>query len=337
VIKEAIATIVSGQSLSRDEAAQVMEEIMEGQATPAQIAGFITALRIKGETVEEMAGLATVMRAKAMSVPYGGPVIDTCGTGGDAQGTFNVSTATAFVVAAAGLRVAKHGNRAMSSQCGSADVLEALGVRIDLGPAQVAACLQDVGVGFMFAPSFHPAMKYAAGPRREIGIRTVFNVLGPLTNPAGAQSQLLGVAEADLAPKMAEVLRLLGSGHALVVHGQDGVDEVSIAGPTLVCEVRDGRTLTYTVAPEDLGVRRASLASIKGGSATENARAIREVLTGVPGPRRDIVVLNAAAALFAGDRATSLSSGVEMACRAIDSGMALRVLDTLISYTQAMN
>jgi len=336
MIREAIEALVSGRSLSLEEAAAVMEEIMSGQATPAQFGAFVTALRLKGETVEEIAGLARVMREKAMSVEISDAVVDTCGTGGDALGTFNVSTAAAFVVAGAGLKVAKHGNRAMTSKCGSADVLEALGVKIDLGAEGVRECLERVGIGFMFAPIFHPAMKYAAGPRREIGIRTIFNILGPLTNPARAKAQVIGVAESTLAAKMAQALQRLGCRHALVVHGEDGLDEISIGGLSAICELKEGIIIDYAVAPEDFGFERASMESIVGGTAEENAAALRAVLSGEQGPKRDIVLLNAAAALVAGDRVANLREGVLRAQESLDSGRAREKLRGLIVVSQGL-
>ncbi len=336
MIREAIDTLVSGQSLTMEQAAAVMNEIMGGEATPAQFGAFVTALRLKGETVEEIAGMARVMREKAVPVAVSEPVVDTCGTGGDASGSFNISTAAAFVVAGAGLKVAKHGNRSMSSVCGSADVMEALGVKIDLGAEQVQKCLEEVGIGFMFAPNFHPAMKYAAAPRREIGIRTVFNILGPLTNPAGAKSQVLGVAEGSLTMKMAQVLELLGCHHALVVHGEDGLDEITPSGRTTVCELKGGIINSYSLTPEDLGFQRATRESLKGGSAQDNADLLRRVLEGEKGPRRDIVLMNAAAAIMAGDRAANLEEGVEIAKEAIDSGKALEKLEGLIRISQSV-
>lgn len=336
MIREAIDALVSGRSLTQDEAAGAMEEIMTGEATPAQFGAFVTALRLKGETVDEIAGLASVMRAKASRVSYPGALVDTCGTGGDGAGTYNVSTAAAFVAAGAGATVAKHGNRAMSSQCGSADVLEALGIKIDLGPEGVQQCLKEVGMGFMFAPAFHPAMKYAAGPRREIGIRTVFNILGPLTNPAGARAQVIGVAIPDLAMKMAEALLRLGSKHALVVHSEDGLDEMSISSASTVCELRDGAISCYSVAPEDLGLSRAGADSIKGGSAQENADWLRGVLKGAAGPGRDMVLMNAAAALVAADLADTLKDGLALAAKSIDSGAALAKLEKFIEVSQSL-
>ena len=333
-IREAIDLIVShGRSLSEDEAAAVMRDIMSGEATPAQVGAFLVALRLKGETVDEVVGMARVMREHALKVPMAEALVDTCGTGGDASGTFNVSTAAAFVVAAAGARVAKHGNRAMTSACGSADVLEALGAKIDLGPEQVARCLREVGFGFMFAQAFHPAMKHVAGPRREIGVRTVFNVLGPLTNPAGAAHQLLGVARAELAPLLAEALGRLGARHALVVHGHGGLDELSLSGPSSVHELRDGALREYAVSPEDVGLSPAPNEALRGGGPEENAAALRGVLDGKAGPLRDITLLNAAAALVAADLAGDLKDGVARAARAIDSGAAREKLDAFVALT----
>lgn len=337
MIKEAIQTLVSGRSLTEQKAASVMEEIMSGEATPAQIAAFITALRIKGETVDEIVGLARVMRSKALRVSIDEPVVDTCGTGGDNLSTFNISTAAAFVAAGAGLKVAKHGNRAMSSKCGSADVLEALGVKIDLDAEQVKKCLQEVGMGFMFAPLFHPAFKYAVAPRREIGIRTVFNILGPLTNPAGAKAQMLGVADVSLLEKLARVLKNLGCNHVLVVHGEDGLDEVTIAGKTRVCELKNGQIKSYFISPEDFGLPRADLDSLKGGSAGENAAIIRSILGGAKGPQQDVVLMNAAAVLLAGDRVKTLKEGVALAQEVIARGHALTKLQWLVKFTQSLS
>lgn len=335
MIKQAIEILVSGQSLSIEEAAQVMEEIMSGEATPAQFGAFVTALRVKGESVEEITGLAKVMRAKAIPVNVSGPTVDTCGTGGDASGTFNISTTAAFVVAGAGLRVAKHGNRAMTSGCGSADVLEALGVKIGLGAEGVQDCLERVGIGFMFAPIFHPAMKYAVAPRREIGIRTVFNILGPLTNPAGAQAQVIGVSDESLAPKMAHVLQGLGCRHVLVVHGEDGLDEISINEKTTIWELKGSTLSCYTVAPEEFGFRRAKIEEIKGGTTNDNAIMLKDVLEGKKGPRCDVVVLNAAAGLVAGDLAGNFREGIELAEESIDSGKALNKLQEFIQVSQS--
>jgi len=337
MIKEAIATLVSGKSLTSEDASKVMEESMQGEATPAQVGAFVTALRLKGETVDEIVGLAKTMRARAIPVVAEGLVADTCGTGGDGSSTFNISTAAAFVAAGAGLKVAKHGNRAMSSQCGSADVLEALGIKIDLTSEQVQACLEKVGIGFMFAPSFHPAMKYAAVPRREIGIRTIFNVLGPLTNPAGAKAQVLGVAEDSLVEKMAMALQQLGCHHALVVHGEDGLDEITVSGKTHVCEMKGGHIIDYSIRPDDIGLIVTDSESLKGGSARENAELLRNVLVGALGPQRDAVLMNAAAVLLAGDKVQTLRRGVEVAKNTIDSGHALNKLEQLIDLSRNLN
>ncbi len=336
MIREAIDILVSGNSLTMEQAAEVMNEIMNGEATPAQFGSFVTALRLKGETVHEIAGMARAMREKAIPVATSGPVVDTCGTGGDASQTFNISTTASLVVAAAGLKVAKHGNRGISSGCGSADVLDALGVKIDLGPEGVEKCLDEVGIGFMFAPIFHPAMKYASPARREIGIRTVFNILGPLTNPAGAESQLLGVADGALTMKMAEVLSLLGCHHALVVHGEDGLDEITLGGQTTVCELKEFEITRYLIDPEEFGFRRVSMSSLRGGPPQESAAIIRRVLAGETGPHRDIVLLNAAAALVAGDGAENLKQGIQIAAQAIDSGKASEKLEKLIALSQRL-
>jgi anthranilate phosphoribosyltransferase len=314
-----------------------MQEIMIGEATPAQFGAFVTALRLKGETVDEISGLARTMRAKAVSVKTSGLVVDTCGTGGDGAGTFNISTTAAFIVAAAGeLKVAKHGNRAMSSQCGSADVMEVLGVKINLSAEKVAQCLEEVSICFMFAPLFHPAMKYAAAPRRELGIRTVFNILGPLTNPADASAQLLGVANSSLLKKLARVLDELGCKHALVVHSQDGLDEITVCGKTDVCELKDGAINCYSISPEDFGLYEAAPDSLKGGNTNENATLLRQILGGMLGPQRDAVVVNAAAALLAADKVKTLIEGATLAQQLIDSGQALAKLDRLIEFSQSL-
>jgi len=338
MIKEAIETVVNGRSLTFEQGAAVMEEIMIGEATPAQFAAFVTALRIKGETVDEIAGLASVMQAKAKLVQVTPPVVDTCGTGGDGSSSFNISTTAAFIAAGAGLKVAKHGNRAMSSHCGSADVLEALGVRIELGAEAVAQCLETVGIGFMFAPVFHPAMKYATTPRREIGIRTVFNILGPLTNPAKAKFQVIGVPSKELGEKIAFVLHRLGTEHSLVVHGIDGMDEISISRKSLVWDVNQHRVLPpYEVSPDDLGFMKASMTQIKGGTARQNAKILRGILSGEVGARRNIVIMNAAAALVAGNQASDLKEGACVAEKTLDSGKALAKLDELIKLSQSLN
>jgi len=307
VIREAIARVVAAEDLSREEAATVMEEIMTGEATPAQFGALMVGLRLKGETVAEIAGFASTMRRLATPVTSSRPVVDTCGTGGDGHHTFNISTTAALVAAGAGATVAKHGNRSMTSQCGSADVLEALGVHLAMSPAQVEVCLDEAGIGFMFATLYHPAMKFAAGPRREIGVRTIFNVLGPLTNPAQAHAQVIGVATASLVPTMADVLALLGTHHALVVHGSDGMDEISICAPSAVAEVSNGNVKTRDISPEQFGFDRGSLADIRGGDAAHNAEITRQILDGELGPRRDVVLLNAAAALVAADLVPDLS------------------------------
>ena len=336
MIKEAIETLVGGSSLSSDEAAQAMDEIMSGEATPAQFGAFVTALRLKGETAEEVGGMAGVMRQKSLHVQVDGPLVDTCGTGGDASGTFNISTTAGLVLAGAGVKVAKHGNRAMSGACGSTDVLETLGVKIDLGPEAVERCLEKVGFGFMFAQRFHPSMRFAAGPRREIGIRTVFNILGPLTNPAGASAQLIGVSDPGLGETMADVLGRLGSTHALVVHGVDGLDEISLDGPTQVWELKGGTVSAYTVTPEELGLPRGDRAELQVGDAEESAAVLRGVLAGETGPARDIVLANAAGALLAADRVATLREGVALAAESIDSGAARERLKALVDLSQRL-
>jgi len=314
-----------------------MDEIMSGEATPAQIAAFVTALRIKGETVDEIAGLASVMREKAVPVKTRPPVIDTCGTGGDNCSSINISTAAAFVAAGAGLKVAKHGNRAMTSRCGSADVLEALGVKIDLNAEAVAECLEKVGIGFMFAPLFHPAMKHAAGPRREIGIRTVFNILGPLTNPARAEFQVIGVPSEALGQKIAAVLHRLGTKHSLVVHSLDGMDELSISGKSVMWEVNERGVIPPSeVDPTRFGFSKADLSEIRGGTPEENAAILRRVLNGEKGPWRNVIVLNAAAAIYAGNRASDLKDGIHLAEAAIDSGQAREKLEGLIELSNKL-
>lgn len=335
-VKEAIARIIRGESLNEEEAAQAMGEVMSGQATPSQIAAFITALRLKGETVDEIAGAARTMRDNAHRIhPRVTPLVDTCGTGGDGAHTFNISTASALVVAGAGVAVAKHGNRAVSSAAGSADVLEALGVAVDLPPAAVERCIDEVGIGFLFAPVFHPAMRFAAGPRREIGIRTIFNFLGPLTNPAGAQLQVVGVYEPRWVEPLAYVLARLGVQGALVVHGEaDGIDELSLSGPSLVARLHQGRVEMGRVAPEEVGLKRQAPSAIAGGDARENAQIIRQVLAGRKGPARDVVLLNSAAALLVAGKAGDLADGVRLAATSIDSGAALARLEHLIQFTR---
>jgi anthranilate phosphoribosyltransferase len=335
-IRKAIAAVVAGENLSQGEAVAVMEEIMTGTATPAQIGAFLTALHIKGEGDAEIAGMAQVMRDKATPVPFDGRLVDTCGTGGDGSHSFNISTTAAFVVAGAGLTVAKHGNRAMSSSCGSADVLEALGVRIELNADGVAHCLREAGIGFMFAPNFHPAMKYAGPVRREIGIRTVFNLLGPLTNPANAQHQVIGTPRAALAEKLANALSRMHIVHALVVYG-GGLDELSLQGDNIVYDVRGGQAPQQTMLnPADLGLATAPLSALRGGSAAENAAITRAILADEDqGPRRDVVLLNAAAALVAGDSAPDLASALDLARASISEGHAQERLQRLIEASQA--
>ena len=332
MIKDGIAKVVLGEDLREAEMMAVMEEVMEGVATPAQIAAFITALRIKGETVEEVTGAARIMRQKATRIDArSSVVVDTCGTGGDGRNTFNISTTAAFVVAAAGLTVAKHGNRAVSSGCGSADVLEALGVNIDAGPEIVEECLQEIGIGFLFAPRLHGAMKHAISPRREIGIRTIFNMLGPLTNPAGATAQLIGVYDPRLTEMFAGVLKNLGAKRAFVVHGADGLDEATVTGETRVSELKEGLVTTYNIDPVDLFGELFPAVDLLGGNAETNARITREVLTGGGGARRRIVVLNAALAIVAGGKAGTLRDGIAVAEACIDGGAALQKLDALIA------
>ncbi len=339
MIKEAIQMIVDSRSLSMEEAAAVMEEIMDGRVTPSQFGAFVTALRMKGETVEEIAGLARTMRAKAVHVDNGGgTVVDTCGTGGDGAATFNVSTTAAFIVAGAGMKVAKHGNRAMSSKAGSADVLEALEIKVDLTAVQVEKCLQEVGIGFMFAPSFHPSMKYAAMPRKEIAIRTIFNILGPLTNPAGAQAQVIGVPAPQFGAKMVQALALLGTRHALIVHGLEGLDEISISGPSKIWEVYQNKISEYQVTPEDFGFLPTPASEIRGGTAADNALILRRILDGEKGPCREMAVMNAAAGLLAGQAHEGGVRELVMCARkaedAIDSGRAREKLGQMTKITQ---
>jgi anthranilate phosphoribosyltransferase len=335
MIKETISKVVDGENLSADEAYRVMTEIMQGQATDAQIAAFITAFRLKGETVDEITGCTRAMREKATKINTSSEnVVDTCGTGGDGKHTFNISTAAAIVSAAAGAVVAKHGNRSVSSKCGSADVLKELGVNIEIDKEKVEQCIDEIGIGFLFAPLMHKAMKYAIGPRREVGIRTVFNILGPLTNPAGARAQLLGVYDGALTEIMAGVLKNLGSKHVFIVHGEDGLDEISISSATKVSELKDGEIKTYKIQPEDYDIPLADLESILGGGPEENARIIREIFDGAPGPRRDIVVLNSAAVITAADITGSLEDGMTLAAQIIDNGKAKEKLQQLIDFTQ---
>jgi anthranilate phosphoribosyltransferase len=348
IITEALRALVDRRDLTRIEAAAAMDAIMSGAATNAQIAAFLTALRMKGETVEELIGFAQVMRQRAVRIRTHGDevaaltgtdremLIDTCGTGGDAAGTFNVSTATAFVVAGAGLRVAKHGNRSVSSLCGSADVVETLGIALDLPPAKVARCIDEVGIGFLYAPLLHTAMKHVMAARREMGIRTVFNMLGPLTNPAAANAQVIGVYSAALTEPLARVLAELGTIRAFVVHGADGLDEISNTGESRLSEVREGVVRSFTVRPEDFGMPRATIQDLRGGDREQNAEIIRAILDGEPGPRRDIVLMNAAAALVAGGKGRDLKEGVALAAHSIDSGAARARLDALVALSRRL-
>jgi anthranilate phosphoribosyltransferase len=336
LLREAISAVVSGRNLTEWEAEQAMEAIMTGEATPVQAGALLVALRMKGETVDELTGFARVMQQKVLRVNCrSANLVDTCGTGGDGLSTFNVSTAAAFVVAGAGVPVAKHGNRSMSSRCGSADVLEALGVCIALPPDEVAACVDEVGIGFMFAQTYHPAMRHAAPVRRELGIRTVFNILGPLTNPAGAKRQLIGVPRPELAPQVAEVLARLGSERAMVVYGEPGMDELSTVGPSFVAELRDGDVTTYTLDATALGLPRTALKHVVGSGAAENAAILSRVLAGEMGPARDIVLLNAAAGLVVGGLTSDIREALSLARRSLDSGAAAERLNELRKRTPA--
>jgi anthranilate phosphoribosyltransferase len=334
-MQAAIQAVIDRRDLSGEEMRAVMMAIMTGEATPAQTGGFLVGLRMKGETIDEIAAAAQVMRELATRVEVSGAhLVDTCGTGGDAAETFNVSTASAFVVAAAGGQVAKHGNRSVSSKCGSADVLEEAGVNLELTPAQVAQCVQQLGVGFMFAPLHHGAMKHAIGPRREMGVRTIFNVLGPLTNPAGAPNQVIGVFSDELLEPLARVLAQLGSEHVLVVHGEDGMDEISIAAATQVAELKQGSVSRYRIEPEAFGIQRGSLRDIQVASAGESLALIQRVFAGEPGPARDIVALNAGAAIYAAGLADSLQAGVARAQQVLAAGQARDKLEQLVQLSQ---
>jgi anthranilate phosphoribosyltransferase len=340
-IQQAIGKLARREHLTEAEAEAAMESIMAGEASPAQIGGYLMALRLKGETVDEIAGSARAMRRAAnlapVSVAEPSRLIDTCGTGGDGAGTFNISTTVAFVVAGAGLPVAKHGNRSVSSKCGSADVLGALGVKLDLSPAQVGACIDAVGIGFLFAPTFHPAMRHAIGPRRELAVRTIFNVLGPLTNPAGAQRQLMGVYDPALTEPLAKVLLHLGAAAAFVVHGHGGLDELTTTGPNRVSELRAGEVRTYTLDPVSLGLSLGKPEDLAGGDPAENADITRGILSGaIRDGQRDVVLLNAAAALVAGGLAGDLAEGLRLSAASIDSGAALGKLTALVEYSQAL-
>lgn len=349
MIKAAIAKVVQNQDLTENEMIEVMSQIMGGEASPAQVGAFITALRMKGETIAEITGAARVMRDHATPIRVGRAldidrdeinldretILDTCGTGGSGTKSFNISTTVALVVAACGVKVAKHGNRSVSSACGSADVLEALGVNLNVTPQQVESCINTIGIGFLFAPALHGAMKHAIGPRREIGIRTIFNILGPLTNPAAADRQVLGVYQESLVETLARVLVQLGCRRGFVVHGLDGMDEVTLTGPTRIGEIADGAVTLSTVEPEDFGLRRCALADLQGGDALANAGIVRSVLEGSSGPKRDVVLLNASYGLVAAGFALSVPAGIEKARQAIDDGLALRKLEELVALTNA--
>jgi anthranilate phosphoribosyltransferase len=337
MIAAAIRDVVEGRDLSRDTTFEVFSALMDGQLSDIQKAAFLTAMRMKGETAEEITGAAEAMRRRVTPLDLNGMrLVDTCGTGGDGRGTFNISTTAALVAAAAGATVAKHGNRAVSSACGSADVLSALGVRIDLDARQMSAVLRSTGISFLFAPKLHPAMGSVAGVRRELGIRTIFNVLGPLTNPAFAKRQVLGVYSAHLVELMARALMALGSEHALVVHSHDGMDEISVSAPTIACELRDGALRTFEIHPEEIGVGLHSIEELRGGGAEENASITRRILEGESGARRDVVVANAGAALFVAGDAPSIADGVRIAQQAIDSGAAMKKLGDLIAATNSV-
>jgi anthranilate phosphoribosyltransferase len=337
MIQEAIKKLISPVDLTEEEVIKTMNSIMEGNATPAQIGSFITALRIKGETVEEITGCAKVMRDKAERfVPELDYFIDTCGTGGDGSNSFNISTASAIVASAGGVPVAKHGNRSVSSMTGCADVLEALGVNINITSEQAKKCIEDIGICFMFAPAFHKSMKYAAGPRKELGIRTIFNVLGPLTNPAGAKGQVMGVFDSKLTETLARVLLKLGTEKAMVVHGMDGMDEITTTTSTIVSEVKDGSVISYEIKPEDFGIKACSKEDLKGGDSKANGEIITSIFKGEKGAKRDIVLLNSAAALYIGKKVQSIKEGIQLAGEIIDTGKASDKLQQLVAYTSKL-
>ncbi len=334
MIKEAIAKLVKRIDLSQAEIESAIEEIMTGQALSTQIAAFLTAMRMKGETIDEIAGAASIMRKYATKIVTKHPhLLDTCGTGGDEAHTFNVSTVAAFVVAGAGIPVAKHGNRCVSSKCGSADLLKALGVNIEVGPEAVSKCIDEIGIGFLFAPLLHKAMQYAIGPRREIGIRTIFNILGPMTNPAGATHQLLGVYDGELVEPIARALGKLGSKHALVVHGLDGLDEVTTTDETQFSELKDGKVKSFKISPTDFGIKKADLKDLQGGDCDYNIKITMDILNGKGGPQCDIVVLNAGCAIYAADAAEDIGEGIELAKKSIASKSALKKLEQLKEFT----
>jgi anthranilate phosphoribosyltransferase len=334
-LKSCLANVIEGKSLTQTEAQEIMTQIMSGQVTPAQLAALITGLKIKGETVDEITGFALAMREKATPVMTNQRfLVDTCGTGGDGSSTFNISTATALVVAGAGLTVAKHGNRSVSSKCGSADVLEELGVNLAIDASEVAKCIDEIGIGFLFAPLFHPAMKHAAAPRKELGFRSIFNLLGPLTNPLGAKYQVVGVYDANLTEVMAKVLHKLGIAKAFVVSGIDGLDEVSITGPTKITRLEQGQFSTFFFEPDLVNMKTCKIDAIKGDTPKENAKIILEILGGEKGPRRDIVLINSAFSLMSGGMATDIVEGIEIAAEAIDSGKAFKKLELLVKYSR---
>ncbi len=335
-MKEYLQKLIAGQSLSTPEATAAFDRIMDGDATPAQMGAFLAALRIKGETIDELTGACSSMRRHAVFIdPCGKQVVDTCGTGGDSLGTFNISTTAAFVVAGAGVPVAKHGNRSVTSKCGSADVLAELGVNLEVSPDVIEECIREVGIGFLFATKLHPAMKHAMGPRRELGFKTIFNLLGPLANPAGARCQVLGVFSPELTEMFAEVLRQLGSQRVFVVHGQDGMDEITVTGTTRISELRDGTIRTYNFDPLSVMEDYADISTLAGGDPKQNAMITRAILEGERGPRRDIVCLNAAAGLIAGGKAMDFKEGFLLAEKTLDSGAALKTLEALVIKTQS--
>lgn len=328
--KAAISHVVKGKPLSFDDAYAVATHLMEGNATDAQIGALLIALRVKQETVDEITGFATAMRDKVVVIPYNkNTLVDTCGTGGDESGTFNISTVSAIVAAGTGCKVAKHGNRSVTSKCGSADILKALGLNIEINPEKMSMCIDNAGIGFLFAPLLHPAMKYAIGPRREMGVRTIFNILGPLTNPAGAKRQLLGVFSQSLTSVMANVLKKLGSEHVMVVHGADGLDEITLTDKTYVSELKNGTVNSYTIQPEDFGFTRVNMSELQGGTPEENVQITMNILQGAKGSARNIVLLNAGAVIYVSGMVSSIAEGIQLAKESIDSGIALKVLENL--------
>jgi len=336
-IQTAIKTVIAGQDLDRQEMTEVMQQIMTGECTPAQIGGFLVGLRMKGESIDEITAAATVMRELSTRVTVTpGFLVDTCGTGGDASGSFNISTASAIVAAAAGAKVAKHGNRSVSSKSGSADVLEAAGVNLEIDPAAVGSCIEEVGVGFMFAQKHHSAMRHAIGPRKEMAVRTIFNVLGPLTNPAGAPNQVIGVFDGELVEPLAQVLKQLGSKHVMVVHSEDGMDEISISANTMVAELKDGEVSSFSISPADFGLEKAELSSLKVDGVEQSLAMIQSVLSNTPGPALDIVSMNAGAAIYVSGVAESLEEGVARARSAIAEGKASKVLAALVAKTNSL-